>query len=146
MPSRKFSHRDSLVNRPSGGGNKKAGLAPFATNFMMGVKQKHNFDKQPVKTHNSPELNAYNAAAAAAAAAAALLVRAQVAEVAAVLAALNPAVLPADATEEQVAAAELLVRAQVSEVAAVLSAMGASSPATEEQVAAAEAAVAAASS
>ena len=68
MPSKKFSYRDSMINRPTGGGNIKAGLAPFATNFMMGVKTNHNFDNQPVKSNF--DFAAKKAAAAAAAAAA----------------------------------------------------------------------------
>lgn len=145
MPSKKFSHRDSMVNQSGagkkgqGGGNIKAGLAPLATNFMMGVKTNHKFDAHPVKTLKTADELAAEVAAA-------LKARAEVQAVTDILAALDPTVLPADATEEQVAAAELLVRAQVSEVASVLSAMGASDPATEAQVAAAEAAVAAASS
>ena len=49
MSTKKFTHRASMTNRPTGGGPKKAGLAPFATNFMMGVKQNHQFDKKPVR-------------------------------------------------------------------------------------------------
>ena len=49
MPSRKFSYRASMTNRPTGGGPKLAGLAPHATNFMMGVKRNHKFDAHPVK-------------------------------------------------------------------------------------------------
>ena len=65
MPSRKFSYRASMTNRPTGGGNTKAGLAPFATNFMMGVKTNHNFDNQPKKSNF--DFAAKKAAAAAAA-------------------------------------------------------------------------------
>lgn len=103
MSTRKFTHRASMTNRPTGGGPKKAGLAPFATNFMMGVKTNHNFDNQPQKTHiNFTARRAYIAA---------LLARASVTEVAAVLAALTPPVLPAHATEAQVTAAEAAVAA-----------------------------------
>lgn len=55
MP-KKFSHRDSMTNQSGagkkgqGGGPKLAGLAPFATNFMMGVKQNHRFNVKPKKT------------------------------------------------------------------------------------------------
>ena len=35
--SKKSTRRDSLVNQSTCGGSKKAGLAPSATTFMMGV-------------------------------------------------------------------------------------------------------------
>jgi len=48
MPGgKKFSHRDSIVNQPTCGGNIKAGLAPRATNFMLGVNKNHHFRGSP---------------------------------------------------------------------------------------------------
>ncbi len=45
--SRKVTMRDSMTNRPTCGGPRKAGLAPRGTNFMMGVKTNHVFRGTP---------------------------------------------------------------------------------------------------
>ena len=45
--SRKVTMKSSMVNRPTCGGPRKAGLAPRSTNFMMGVKRNHHFRGTP---------------------------------------------------------------------------------------------------
>ena len=45
--SRKVTMKSSMVNRPTCGGPRKAGLAPRSTNFMMGVKRNHRFSGKP---------------------------------------------------------------------------------------------------
>lgn len=48
MPGgKKFSHKASITNRPTCGGNSKQGLAPRATNNMIGCKQNHHFKGTP---------------------------------------------------------------------------------------------------
>ena len=37
MPSRKVTNKASIINRPTCGGPRKAGLAPKSTNFILGV-------------------------------------------------------------------------------------------------------------
>lgn len=53
MPSRKVSLKQSLVNRPSCGGNIKSGLTSRSTNFMAGVKKNHHLKGEPFV--NKPE-------------------------------------------------------------------------------------------
>ena len=45
--SRNVMMKASIMNRPTCGGSKKAGLAPSATSFMMGVKPNRAFRGSP---------------------------------------------------------------------------------------------------